>query len=353
MWGQKLKVWILCSALVILHVTFSVLSFGPFDPGGRSGGVLVKENRGVLVKETKILLEPSSCSISDLGIILVHSHAANFDLRASQRKSKKLSESENLKFVFILFQSPSVEATKLVAEHAIHGDILLCDAAESYHSLVYKHIIGLLWTQLNCPHVKYVIKMDDDIYVDFPGLVSVVGKNMVHSSMWMMGLLQIKLPILRNKMSKWAVSEEDFSGHFYPDFLSGWCYVSTPEAVRGILSIVDNEDLFWIDDVWVTGVLAGRAGVELISLNLYYTVYSGHLSCCAADTSLLCPYLAAPSDGDSLLIEQAASQASNCRAGRKDCVKRRTKEQSLLTNCQITNPLFLPSSRVFAEVIVV
>ena len=89
----------------------------------------------------------------------------------------------------------------------------------------------------------------------------------------MMGMLQMKLPILRNKISKWAVTEEEFSGHFYPDFLSGWCYVSTPTAVSDILNWVEGEEMFWIDDVWVTGVLAHKAEVELISLNMYYTVY--------------------------------------------------------------------------------
>ena len=31
--------------------------------------------------------------------------------------------------------------------------------------------------------------------------------------------------------------------------------------------------MFWIDDVWITGMLASKVGVELISLNMFYTVY--------------------------------------------------------------------------------
>ena len=327
--------------LLLLYALLSFTSLRTFDPGG------------ILRTGSQILLQPKRCGASDEGVILVHSHIANFELRASQRISKKLLGENNLRFVFILFNSSSVDESDIIEEQSVHGDILLCDREESYYNLVHKHIMGLLWAEQNCPDVEYVIKMDDDIFVDFAGLLTVVEKNRVNSSLWMMGMLQMKLPILRNRISKWAVSEEEFSGHFYPDFLSGWCYVSTPAAVSAILRMVDYEDMFWIDDVWVTGVLAGRVGVELVSLNMYYTVYREHMDCCTLDTSLLCPYLVGPSDGDSLVIEQAASHAGNCRTDKEGCKKRTNKEQSLLTTCKITNPLFLPSSGVIAEVIVI
>ena len=102
------------------------------------------------------------------------------------------------------------------------------------------------------------------------------------------------------RQSKWAVTEEEMSGHHYPDFLSGWfgsfkfikpshcsliclvaeswierCYFTTPAAVRRLLETLESNQppLFWIDDVWVTGFLAPKAGLRLVSLNLYFTVY--------------------------------------------------------------------------------
>eukprot|EP00090_Calanus_glacialis_P000839 TRINITY_DN10592_c0_g1_i4.p1 TRINITY_DN10592_c0_g1~~TRINITY_DN10592_c0_g1_i4.p1 ORF type:complete len:341 (-),score=63.75 TRINITY_DN10592_c0_g1_i4:28-1050(-) len=338
--GKRLIVRTLCSVLLVIYVASSFISMTPFDPGGSNKAAI------------EALLKPNICDKSDEVVILVHSHAANFELRSSQRKSGKLSKN-HLKFMFILFKSPSVELSEIHKEHSIHGDILLGDKEESYYNLVNKHIMGLYWTEENCPDVEYIIKMDDDISVDFNGLLAVVNKNKPKKSKWMMGMLQMKLPILRNKISKWAVTEEEFSGQFYPDFLSGWLYVSTPSAVRDILNLVEDEDMFWIDDVWVTGVLARKAEVELISLNMYYTVYREHLDCCLHNTSLQCPYLVGPSDGDHTVIEQAASHADNCRTRRETCKRRRTKDQDLSNSCKITNPLFIPSSRVFAEVIVV
>ena len=355
--GKRLLARTVCAVLLVIYVASAFISMTPFDPGGSYKAVV------------EVLLTPTKCDTSDEVIILVHSHAANFELRSSQRKSGQFSQ--NIKFVFILFQSSSVEKSETIKEHSIHGDILLGDKEESYYNLVNKHVMGLYWAVENCPDVEYIIKMDDDISVDFTGLFDVVNKNKPKNPKWMMGMLQMKLPILRNKISKWAVTEEEFSGQFYPDFLSGWCYVSTPSAVRDILRLVEDEDIFWIDDVWVTGVLAHKAELQLISLNMYYTVYRykveaifdltkltylvfrEHLDCCIRDTSLKCSYLVGPSDGDHRVIEQAASHADTCRARRETCRRRRTKEQDLSNTCNITNPLFIPSYGVLAEVIIV
>ena len=53
------------------------------------------------------------------------------------------------------------------------------------------------------------------------------------------------------------------------------CYFTTPAAVRRLLETLESNQppLFWIDDVWVTGFLAPKAGLRLVSLNLYFTVY--------------------------------------------------------------------------------
>jgi hypothetical protein len=50
--------------------------------------------------------------------------------------------------------------------------------------------------------------MDDDISVDFNGLLAVVKKNKPQTSKWMMGILEMKPPILRNKISKWLLTED-------------------------------------------------------------------------------------------------------------------------------------------------
>ena len=37
---------------------------------------------------------------------------------------------------------------------------------DSYHNLTYKSVMWLRWTAEYCPKAKYLLKMDDDIFVN-------------------------------------------------------------------------------------------------------------------------------------------------------------------------------------------
>ena len=252
----------LTTIIMMICVTSTFLSNPPFDPGGAS---------------ERILLEPNGCDNNETDdvVILIHSHAADFELRSSQRKALTVPSGRRIKLVFILFKSDKTHMKDIINEHDKYDDILLGDEQESYHLLVKKHVVGLAWVQEKCNSVQFVIKMDDDISVNVPDLLSVVEKNQPQSSKWMMGMLQIQLPVQRSNQSKWAVNSAMFAGHVYPDFLSGWCYVTTPTTIGAVFDVLAlwTGEMFWIDDVWVTGVLAARAGIKLISLNSFFTVY--------------------------------------------------------------------------------
>lgn len=290
---KKARTWITWTCLVFLYFSFSVLSkiasSGPFDPGGQDDYL-----------EVDIVMQPDKCSEEDRGVLLVHSYVGNFELRSSQREAKKLLlKGKEFKHVFVLFQSSEVDMEEVKKEWEEHMDILVCNKEEGYRALAFKHLAALRWVNQNCDRVETVVKMDDDIFVDFARILPKVTQSVSSSPFYMAGMLQITLPILRDRQSKWAVTEEEMSGHHYPDFLSGWCYFTTPAAVRRLLERLETNQppLFWIDDVWVTGFLAPKAGLRLVSLNLYFTVYSSKLSCCLRSANYSCPFLVGPTVG--------------------------------------------------------
>lgn len=300
-----------------------------FDPGG---GILIINQRMGWVENvrTRIILEPDICGSEDVAVI-IHSHANNSLIRSSQRKALK---ENNLKPVFVVFKSDSVKTEKLEEESLLYADLLVGEMQESYYNLIYKHVMALRWMNNNCPD-NIVIKMDDDIYVNFPSMLEVVNKNIPdHNPDWMMGLLQLRLPVLRSETaSKWSVSHQDWSEDVYPDFLSGWCYIASSSAVRNIVLQMEAEDsLFWIDDVMITGVVADRAGVERISLNSYFTVHKKIMDCCTEATDEEeCGYLVGPTDGNIALLDSLV---------RKQKVCRRTESCKAASKCTIQNPFF-------------
>ena len=314
---RKQKVCRLVLLTVLTTTTF--LTFLTFDPGGGGGGEgggegLEKGPGWVKNLHVKNILKPNKCVDESEVVVIVHSHADNAELRSSQRNAAKINgKNKHLKFVFVLFLSEDTES--VYQEDRLHGDILLGDMPESYHHLIYKHTTALRWVTENCPD-NLVVKMDDDIYVNFPSLLSLVPRNIPASagSRWMLGLLQLSLPVLRNNSSKWAVSAEDWSQELYPDFLSGWCYISPPTSIKLIVEMLETQqNIFWIDDLMVTGVLAPSVGISLASLNSYFTMFSGELECCLAqERGEKCGYLVGPTSSSPALLTSLAERELYC-----------------------------------------
>ena len=305
--------------LLTVLTTTTFLTFLTFDPGGGGGGGGGGPGeapgwvRNIRVKN---ILEPNKCVDESEVVVIVHSHANNTELRSSQRNAAKINgENENLKFVFVVFLSEDTENESVHQEARVHGDILLGDLAESYHHLIYKHTTALRWVTENCPD-NTVVKMDDDIYVSWSRLLSLVPRNIPASAgpRWMLGLLQLSLPVLRSNSSKWAVSVEDWSQELYPDFLSGWCYISPPTSIRLMVEMLDTQqNIFWIDDLMMTGVLAPSVGISLASLNSYFSMFSTDLECCLAQARTeQCGYLVGPTNSSPALLTSLAERDGYC-----------------------------------------
>ena len=54
----------------------------------------------------------------------------------------------------------------LEEENGIHNDLVQGDFQDTYHNLSYKAIMGNLWVAEFCSQAQFVVKTDDDMYVD-------------------------------------------------------------------------------------------------------------------------------------------------------------------------------------------
>lgn len=196
---------------------------------------------------------------------------------------------------------------------------------ESYRNLSYKHTMGLRWSASHsCLKPKYIIKMDDDIVVDFFHLVHYLLTNnhgLSHSKNnehFLAGYIFKNVVPIRQRQNRWFVSTEEFSGTVYPNYLSGWMYVTTPYTASTLISATDRSTpIFWIDDTWITGILRAKQRIPINDmLNDLFSANSQFLDCCLADlnkSKYRCPFVSGPNGGDHKLIEQFL------RVTRKQC----------------------------------
>ena len=267
----------------------------------------------------RYLVNPDACGSDAVNLlILVTSHPRDTALRGVWRRHLTQSHLAELgaKRVFMLgipsdgddpSGDPSIEE-----EHSEHGDVLQGNFLEAYRNLTYKHLMGLDWAARFCPQAKFVLKMDDDIAIDIYQMDEMLaGRSSEEESL--LGFVQAGLRPIRETGSKWFVEEREFSGEEYPTFLSGWAYLATTWAAARLVEEAEGMPCFWIDDVYVTGILAERAGLPRRSLTSQYTPFAAHAECCARASDSLCDHVAAPTTGDADLLRRFLVHARACR----------------------------------------
>lgn len=163
--------------------------------------------------------------------------------------------------------------------------------------------MGLRWASTHrCLRPKYIIKMDDDIVVDFYHLVEYLISQEQRMSNnngdFLAGYIFRHVVPIRKQQNKWYVSHDEFKDEVYPDYLSGWMYVTIPQTAKALVSAAfePHTSIFWIDDTWVTGILRAKKHIPIDdSLNDLFSANSEFLDCCIRDIQkhkYKCPFIA-------------------------------------------------------------
>lgn len=69
----------------------------------------------------------------------------------------------------------------------------------------------------------------------------------------------------RNKNSKWYVTRQEYAPDKYPHYCSGFFLLMTADVIRPLYNASFHNKFFWIDDVWMTGILREKTNVTIDS----------------------------------------------------------------------------------------
>lgn len=148
-------------------------------------------------------------------LIFIHSAVNNFYKRQVIRDTwGSLTDvsKRQIRKVFLVgsTEDPSSQS-KLIVENNVHHDIIQGNFIDSYRNLTYKHVMGLKWVVYHCRTTKFILKTDDDIFVDLSQLVEYLRgymNNSQPSTNLICCHLYKKPMVRRNTMDKWFVGTE-------------------------------------------------------------------------------------------------------------------------------------------------
>lgn len=273
--------------------------------------------------DTRILIEPS-CNATYL-IWIVTSYAGDPSARSALRRAYTNEELQTLEIerVFLLGtlndaarDRTHVSQEALLDESRRFGDILQGGFLDTYRNLTRKHLMGLRWATSNCKDVKYIMKMDDDIVVNIYGMLEKLHSGEIKKDSLAGYSMRNMVPV-REPANKWYASRVEYAGSIYPDFVSGWLYVASPEVANQLINYAESSrKYFWIDDVFVTGILRKDLNIKIQDIGEMYTTDYRYLECCmkGRTSRLKCEFLIGPNGGDAELQVRFKDFAKFCHA---------------------------------------
>ena len=61
-----------------------------------------------------------------------------------------------------------------------YGDLVQANYVDAYHNMSYKNIFGKLWVSEFCEQANFVVKADDDIYIDLYAVHTITRPFLTH-----------------------------------------------------------------------------------------------------------------------------------------------------------------------------
>ncbi|XP_078597507.1 beta-1,3-galactosyltransferase 1-like [Branchiostoma floridae x Branchiostoma japonicum] len=136
-------------------------------------------------------------------------------------------------------------------EDAMHEDIIQENFKDSYKNLTLKTVMTLKWFMYFCPKAGYLMKTDDDTYVNVLNLVKTL-RRLKEKTRLVTGFVLKGSQPRRDVMSKWYVSVDDFPKETFSWYTAGGTgYVMSSDVVPLLYQMSLRTKPLPLEDVYI------------------------------------------------------------------------------------------------------
>ncbi|NXC22189.1 B3GT2 galactosyltransferase, partial [Corythaeola cristata] len=216
-------------------------------------------------------------------VLLIASTAAEISHRSSIRKSwgnESVVPGVEVVRLFMLGVESNGANEILLRESEQYHDIIQVDFRDTYHNLTLKTLLGMKWVASYCGGASFVMKADSDVFVNTIYLIEKLLRPLSPPPQnYFTGCLIQGAKPIRDKTSKWYISEEEYPGDKYPTFCSGTGYVFSGDLASKILNASVMIKYIHLEDVYI-GLCLNAMGIQIVPpprrslFNLYKVPFS-------------------------------------------------------------------------------
>ncbi|XP_055922209.1 beta-1,3-galactosyltransferase 4 isoform X2 [Eupeodes corollae] len=244
-------------------------------PSGKGQAAIIDPTQGIptadIYESGHLDVNPHICPDEGDGIkllIIITSAHSHQDARLSIRQTwGHYGTRRDVAIAFILgYTNNQTLENALNQENYIYGDLIRGHFVDSYNNLTLKTISALEWVDQNCPQAKFVLKTDDDMFINVPKLMAFLEKHQKDKRV-IFGRLAKKWKPIRNKKSKYYVSSVQFAATIFPPFTTGPAYVMSADVIHDLYMKALEQTYLKLEDVFTTGIVAQQLGIKRIHVN--------------------------------------------------------------------------------------
>ncbi|SPP82061.1 beta-1,3-galactosyltransferase 5-like [Drosophila guanche] len=149
---------------------------------------------------------------------------------------------------FVLGRSEDWKLNKaLNKENYMYGDMIRGHFIDSYFNLTLKTISSLEWVDAHCPHAKYILKTDDDMFINVPRLLEFIDGHKDKRTIY-------------GRVVDGQQSDRSSEPKF-PKYATGVAYLLTGDVVHELYMQSLSSSYFPQEDIFITGIMAERLNI--------------------------------------------------------------------------------------------
>ncbi|XP_015610487.1 beta-1,3-galactosyltransferase 1 isoform X2 [Cephus cinctus] len=268
--------FVVLAALGLLYVPAYHSAQGPLLGLAQLPGWAYNKSRDLRVyirpgNNTTVLSPTSICASPPYLLIVICSAVANQKARESIRNTwanKQHLDSlynSTVRIAFLLGESDNDTLNSSIEEESQqYGDIIQEKFQDTYNNLTLKSVMMLKWVNSNCENAKYLMKTDDDMFVNVPTLLKTLRAR-VQSTGTLLGSLICNAKPIQDPKNKWYTPKYMYAERTYPNYLSGTGYVMSLDVAGKLYQAALSTPLLHLEDVYVTGVCAQKAKLRPVN----------------------------------------------------------------------------------------
>ncbi|KAG5885391.1 hypothetical protein JTB14_002788 [Gonioctena quinquepunctata] len=134
--------------------------------------------------------------------------------------------------------------------------------------------MALKYSIYHCPRAKYILKTDDDVFVNMPTMKTFLTYDLspYGADKVLFCTPRKNSKVLRTYRSKWRVSFAEYPDRIYPTYCPGWTLLYSPDVIAALYKEAQKTPYFWIDDIHITGTLTQK--LNLVHTDIEFLVIS-------------------------------------------------------------------------------